>query len=152
MNRIAGYLSTHGVPENGCFIFASADDIRIVEPPVKLCQDSYRWGKSFDYEKLNELMGPQERVGLLSINMKGATVSVKEGDFVRIIQRFSSGIPGQHNQGGQSQQRFLRAHGEAVKAYVRRVKAYMNGVNVNRWKLTGNKFLVAELDSFGGND
>jgi peptide subunit release factor 1 (eRF1) len=55
----------------------------------------------------------------------------------------SSGIPSQHKKGGQSQQRFLRKHQEAVKSYVRKIEKKIHGLKPLEY--TGNKFLIEIL-------
>ena len=60
------------------------------------------------------------------------------------MKTITSGIPSQHNQGGQSQQRFLRKHQEAVKRFVRNIEKATRGMEV---KHIGNKYLIRMLDS-----
>lgn len=53
--------------------------------------------------------------------MNEANIIEKIGDTVIHKKTITSGIPSQHGKGGQSQQRFLRKHQEAVKSFVKRV-------------------------------
>lgn len=80
---------------------------------------------------------------VVDIHIDRADVIHKIGNSVLYKETIQSGIPSQHNQGGQSQQRFLRAHQEAVKSFLKRIKKETKGMSVT---YVGNEFMVKLLE------
>ena len=80
---------------------------------------------------------------VVEIHIDRAEITHKVGRSTLYKETIQSGIPSQHNQGGQSQQRFLRAHQEAVKSFLKRIKKETKGMSVT---YTGNSFMVKLLE------
>ncbi len=105
---------------NGYFVFASHKDVWLLEPSNKNINDDYYCGKRFLTEYLQE--SEREPVGLIRLSTKEAIFYQDYGGYVEKISIHASGIPSDHNQGGQSQNRFHRKRQEAIKAFLKRIR------------------------------
>jgi len=112
-------------------IFAAHDGLWTITPDVPLTKNHYWCGKTFR----TDLIPPNiKAVYIADISAKEATLKKKLGDYEEIIAHLTSGIASQHKKGGQSQQRFLRKHQEAIKAFNKRVKEKMATYDVE-WEV-----------------
>ena len=80
---------------------------------------------------------------VVDVHIKETEIRQMVGNSVISKIVVSSGIPGSHNQGGQSQQRFLRKHMEAVKAYTKHIKKKIAGLEPIEF--TGNRLMIQFL-------
>ncbi|MEM1535113.1 MAG: peptide chain release factor aRF-1 [Candidatus Pacearchaeota archaeon] len=118
-------------PENGLAIFAGnvsreegKPDLRVwaIEPPFPLSTKLYHCDQNFFLEPLKEMLEQRkERIGLLVIDKKEATLGLLEGKNIKRLLYLSSGIPSKIRAGGQSAARFERLREEATKEFYRRV-------------------------------
>ena len=146
LKKIDGLLSVVKNPKNGIIIFASNDLLWTFEPELPLCVNFYECGKKFRTDEIIDSFKNKERIGLVEISLKEAIISQKQGVYKQVRYIITSGLPSQHNQGGQSQQRFLRKFWEEVGQYCKRVKEYMNKVDVERWEISGNERLITLIE------
>jgi len=72
-----------------------------VTPIQPLKTRIYRCDQEFVVEPLKEMTQIQEVYGLLVIERKEATIGLLEGTRIKVIQKFTSGIPGKVRAGGQ---------------------------------------------------
>jgi peptide subunit release factor 1 (eRF1) len=80
---------------------------------------------------------------VVDLHIDRADILYKVGASILYKNTISSGIPSQHNQGGQSQQRFLRKHQEAVKRFLKRVAKETKDMSCTH---TGNNNLINMLN------
>ena len=126
----------------GAFVFGAPDGAWILEPDAPLSRNFYRCGKTWDVEHYIELCGDHPKIGVVDLHLKEAKIYLEIAESRQLKHVITSGIPGAHNQGGQSQQRFLRAHSSAVKTFLGRVMKEMRELKVDRWEYTGNRLLT----------
>ena len=112
-------------------IFAAYDCIWTVVPEVPLTKNHYWCGKTFRTDFIQTNI---KAVYIADISIKEATLKKRLGDYLEVLEHITSGIPSQHGKGGQSQQRFLRKHQQAIKAFSKRVKVKMNSYDV-QWEV-----------------
>jgi peptide chain release factor subunit 1 len=114
-------------------------DIRLWEyiPARPLNVRIYRCDKDFIIEPLKEMLEVQEVYGLLAIDRQEATIGVLEGKNIKVIRKFTSGVPGKVRAGGQSSQRFHRITEGLAKEFFRRVAEAMKEIFFDMPKLKG---------------
>jgi len=117
-------------PANGLAVFCGnisenegQSDIQLwaVEPPQPVNIKMYRCDQVFLTEPLEDLLEAKEVYGLIVIDRQDATFGVLEGKNIRHLRNLTSGAPGKHGAGGQSQGRYERAIEEIIKDYYKRV-------------------------------
>jgi peptide chain release factor subunit 1 len=137
---------TKQTPPNGIAIYSGnisdkegVQDIQIwaYEPPQPLRTRLYRCDQTFVLDPLKEMLEVKEVFGLLAIDRKEATIGVLEGKQIRVIQSFTSGVPGKVKAGGQSSQRFHRITEGLAKEFFRRVAEAMKEIFFDMPKLKG---------------
>jgi len=90
-------------------------------------------------------MEPKEKIGKLYISTKEAKIFVIDGDFEDLKFRLTSGIGGKHGKGGQSAARFSRKREEEILHFFKRVKKYMNLLEVETWVFEGDKEIIKKF-------
>ncbi|HLC31484.1 MAG TPA: peptide chain release factor aRF-1 [Candidatus Nanoarchaeia archaeon] len=133
-------------PKNGLAVYCGnisekegVQDIKIwaFEPPKPLNVRIYRCDKLFVIEPLQEMLDVDEVFGLLVIDRQEATIGILEGQQIKVLRKFSSGVPGKIRAGGQSSARFARiTEGLAIEFY-RRVSEGMKEIFFDMPKLKG---------------
>ena len=96
-------------------------------------------------EYIKKLMKPQKRIGKIRLSSKKATISIIEGEFEEIKFRLTSGIPGKHGRGGQSEGRLTRKRDEEVNAFLRKIYSRAMSLSVDRWIFKGDKETVKKF-------
>ncbi len=157
-------------PENGLVVFCGAIpvsgpgtekmEIYVVEPPEPVNVNLYRCDDHFHTDYLEETLREKEVFGLISIDVNEAAIGLLEGSRIKVLGKYTSGIPGKHRAGGQSARRFERLREMAVHQYFDRVAKHVNeeflrddvyprlrGVIVGGPGFTKNEFIEeADLD------
>ena len=72
------------------------------------------------------MLKDKKTYGLVVVGRKRATIGYINGTRIHHLKDFSSGIPGKHGAGGQSQRRFERLIQEAELLFYRRIIEFMN--------------------------
>ncbi len=108
-----------------------------VEPPKPLNTRTYRCDQTFVIEPLQEMLEVDEVYGLLVIDRQEATIGLLEGKRIKVLQSFTSGVPGKVRAGGQSSQRFHRITEGLAKDFFRRVAEAMKDHLFHLDKLKG---------------
>ncbi len=107
---IRGIKSYKQTPPNGLALFAGnvsqnegTQDIRLwaIEPPKPLKVRMYRCDQTFVTEPLRNMLQNEEVYGLLVIDRQEATIGVLEGKEIKMLRKYSSGVPGKVRAGGQ---------------------------------------------------
>ncbi len=133
-------------PPNGLCIYCGnisrkegESDIQIwlYEPPKPLNVKIYRCDQVFVLDPLIEMAGVEEVYGLLVIDRQEAMIGLLEGSQIKVLQKFSSGVPGKIRAGGQSSQRFHRITEGLAKEFFRRVADEMKKIFFDMPKLKG---------------
>jgi peptide chain release factor subunit 1 len=125
-------------PENGLVIFCGAIpqngvgsekiETYVLEPPEPITLYYYRCDQRFHIEPLEEMLKERDTYGIVTIDGNEATIATLRGRSLEIIKSATSGLPGKHDAGGQSQRRFERNRESEVNEYYKRVGGYINDV------------------------
>lgn len=137
INFLQKYAQKHGnkSPENGMAIFSGNTtgeegktniELYWVEPPEPIESRMYRCDQEFLLDPLKKAMEISEKVGLITLDAKEATVATLKGKNIDIASNLTSGVWGKHSKGGQSAQRFERLREKALDQFLKRVAELAN--------------------------
>jgi len=98
----------------------------IFEPPEAIKTYTYHCNSEFYLEPLQEMLEEKETYGLAVLDRKEATIALLHGKRIDIIKTLTSGVPGKHKAGGQSQRRFDRLIDLAAHEFQKRIGNHMN--------------------------
>ena len=98
----------------------------VFEPPEPVQTYTYHCDSQFFLEPLEEILEDKEIYGLAVIDRKEATIAVMKGKRVDIVKTLTSGVPGKHKAGGQSQRRFDRLIELAAHEFLKRIGDHIN--------------------------
>ncbi len=122
------------VPENGLIIFCGyvsrgipGDEkleVHLIVPPEPLNIYLYRCDSRFHIEPLKELLAERDFYGIIVIDRQEATFAILKGKRLEIVEHITSGVPGKHDAGGQSQRRFERVIEQMAHEFYKRVAEY----------------------------
>ena len=98
----------------------------VFEPPEPVQTYTYHCDSQFFLEPLEEILEDKEIYGLAVIDRKEATIAIMKGKRVDIVKTLTSGVPGKHKAGGQSQRRFDRLIELAAHEFLKRIGEHMN--------------------------
>ncbi len=126
-------------PENGLAIFCGAIpkmnlrgtekiELTLLVPPYPLKTFMYRCGDTFDLSPLEKMLAVEGSYGFLLIDHKEAVVAILRGMNLQVIKKYTSGAPGKHSAGGQSQRRFERLREKIIKEYYVRVASHATNI------------------------
>lgn len=169
LRRIINFLQKYSQknegrsPDNGMAIFSGnvsdeegKTDVKLywVEPPEPIESRLYRCDQEFLLDPLREAIETSEKVGLIVVDAKEATVATLKGKHLDIASNMKSSVWGKHSKGGQSAQRFERLRDKALKQFLKKVAELANRAFANDEDLrvilvggpgpTKNRFLKEE--------
>ena len=98
----------------------------ILEPPEPITTYWYKCNNEFFLEPLEEIIAERDTYGLAVVDRKEATIATLRGKKVNILTHITSGVPGKHKAGGQSQRRFDRVIDLAAHEFKKRIGEHMN--------------------------
>jgi peptide chain release factor subunit 1 len=98
----------------------------VFEPPEPVQTYTYHCDSQFFLEPLQEILEDKEVYGLAVLDRKEATVALLRGKRIEIVKTMTSGVPGKHKAGGQSQRRFDRLIDLAAHEFKKRIGDHMN--------------------------
>lgn len=98
----------------------------VFEPPEPVQTYIYHCNSEFYLEPLQEILAEKDIYGLAVIDRKEATIAVLRGKRIDIVKHLTSGVPGKHKAGGQSQRRFDRLIDLAAHEFKKRIGEHMN--------------------------
>lgn len=98
----------------------------VFEPPETVQTYIYHCNSEFYLEPLQEILQEKDIYGLAVIDRKEATIAVLRGKRIDIVKHLTSGVPGKHKAGGQSQRRFDRLIDLAAHEFKKRIGDHMN--------------------------
>jgi peptide chain release factor subunit 1 len=98
----------------------------VFEPPEPVQTYTYHCDSQFFLEPLQEILEEKEVYGLAVLDRKEATIALLKGKRIDIVKTLTSGVPGKHKAGGQSQRRFDRLIDLAAHEFKKRIGDHMN--------------------------
>jgi peptide chain release factor subunit 1 len=98
----------------------------VFEPPEPVQTYVYHCNSEFYLEPLQEILEEKDIYGLAVIDRKEATIAILRGKRIDIVKNLTSGVPGKHKAGGQSQRRFDRLIDLAAHEFKKRIGDHMN--------------------------
>lgn len=123
-------------PENGLVLFVGMIpkggpgtekmETYVFEPPEPITTYWYQCNNEFFLEPLEHMIEEHETYGLAVVDRKEATIATLKGKKVTILNHLTSGVPGKHKAGGQSQRRFDRVIDLAAHEFKKRIGDHMN--------------------------
>lgn len=98
----------------------------VFEPPEPIKTYTYHCNSEFYLEPLEDMLADKDVYGLAVLDRKEATIAVLKGKRIDIVKTLTSGVPGKHKAGGQSQRRFDRLIELAAHEFLKRIGDHMN--------------------------
>lgn len=109
----------------------------VFEPPEPVQTYIYHCDSQFFLEPLKEIIAEKDIYGLAVIDRKEATIAILRGKRIDIVKNLTSGVPGKHKAGGQSQRRFDRLIELAAHEFLKRIGDHMNEAFLSMEDLKG---------------
>ena len=123
-------------PENGLVLFVGMIpkggpgtekmEKYIIEPPEPIVTYWYKCNNEFFLEPLEYMIEERDTYGLAVVDRKEATIATLKGKKVNIVGKLTSGVPGKHKAGGQSQRRFDRVIEDEAREFLKRIAKRIN--------------------------
>ena len=98
----------------------------IIEPPEPVTTYWYKCNNEFFLEPLEYMIEERDTYGVAVIDRREATIASMKGKKINILTHITSGVPGKHKAGGQSQRRFDRVIEQAAHEFLKRIGDHMN--------------------------
>jgi len=98
----------------------------IIEPPEPVQTYIYHCDSTFFLKPLEEIIEDKDVYGLAVIDRKEATIAILRGKRIDVVKNLTSGVPGKHKAGGQSQRRFDRLIDLAAHEFLKRIGNHIN--------------------------
>ena len=98
----------------------------VMEPPEPVTTYWYKCNNEFFLEPLELMIEERDVYGVAVIDRKEATFATLKGKKETILGHLTSGVPGKHKAGGQSQRRFDRVIEDAAREFLKRIGTHMN--------------------------
>lgn len=123
-------------PENGLVLFVGMIpkggpgtekmEKYILEPPEPVTTYWYKCNNEFFVEPLEFMIEERDVYGVAVIDRNEATYATLKGKKETILGHLTSGVPGKHKAGGQSQRRFDRVIEDLAHQFLKRIGEHMN--------------------------
>ncbi len=98
----------------------------ILEPPEPVTTYWYKCNNEFFVEPLEHMIEERDVYGVAVIDRNEATYATLKGKKETILGHLTSGVPGKHKAGGQSQRRFDRVIEDLAHQFLKRIGDHMN--------------------------
>ena len=98
----------------------------IIEPPEAVTTYWYKCNNEFFLEPLEYMIEEHDVYGVAVIDRNEATYATLKGKKETILGHLTSGVPGKHKAGGQSQRRFDRVIEDLAHQFLKRIGDHMN--------------------------
>ena len=98
----------------------------VFEPPEPIQTYWYICDNVFYLEPLEEMIETKEVYGIVVLDRKESTIATLKGKKIEILKHLTSGVPGKHKAGGQSQRRFDRVIDLAAHEFKKRIGDHVN--------------------------
>ena len=123
-------------PENGIVLFVGMIpkggpgtekmEKYILEPPEPVTTYWYKCNNEFFLEPLEYMIEERDTYGLAVVDRKEATIATLKGKKITLVGHLTSGVPGKHKAGGQSQRRFDRVIEDEAREFLKRIARRIN--------------------------
>ena len=123
-------------PENGLVLFVGMIprggpgtekmETYVLTPPEPITTYWYKCNNEFFLEPLEYIAEAKETYGLAVVDRNEATIATLKGKRTQILAHLTSGVPGKHKAGGQSQRRFDRVIDQLAHEFKKRIGEHMN--------------------------
>ncbi|WP_405294203.1 peptide chain release factor aRF-1 [Methanobrevibacter sp.] len=123
-------------PENGLVLFVGMIpkggpgtekmEKYVLEPPEPVQTYWYKCNNEFFLEPLEYMIEEHDVYGVAVIDRNEATYATLKGKKETILGHLTSGVPGKHKAGGQSQRRFDRVIEDLAHQFLKRIGDHMN--------------------------
>ena len=123
-------------PENGLVLFVGMIpkggpgtekmEKYVLEPPEPVVTYWYKCNNEFFVEPLEHMIEERDVYGVAVIDRNEATYATLKGKRETILGHLTSGVPGKHKAGGQSQRRFDRVIEDLAHQFLKRIGDHMN--------------------------
>jgi peptide chain release factor subunit 1 len=124
------------IPDNGLVLFVGAIpqtgpgtekmEVYLFEPPEHLNVYRYLCSSEFWIDPLLDMLTEKEAFGLIAISRNVAAIATLRGSRLTIATSMTSGIPGKHRAGGQSQRRYERVIEQLAHEFMIRIGEAVN--------------------------
>lgn len=121
-------------PDTGLIIFcgyvsrgAPGDEkleVHLIVPPEPIRIYLYRCDSKFYIGPLKEFIIERDFYGIIVMDRQEATFAILKGNRLEIVEHITSGVPGKHDAGGQSQRRFERVIEQMAHEFYKRIAEY----------------------------
>ena len=98
----------------------------VFEPPETVQTYIYHCDSQFFIDPLKQIIEYKEVYGAVVLDRKEATIATVRGKRLDIVKTLTSGVPGKHKAGGQSQRRFDRVIELAAHEFLKRIGRYVD--------------------------
>ena len=98
----------------------------VFEPPEPVQTYIYHCDSQFFLDPLKQIIEYKEVYGVLVLDRKEATIATLRGKRIDIVKTLTSGVPGKHKAGGQSQRRFDRVIEDEAHKFLKRIGQHSN--------------------------
>ena len=98
----------------------------VFEPPETVQTYIYHCDSQFFIEPLKQIIEYKEVYGAVVLDRKEATIATVRGKRIDVVKTLTSGVPGKHKAGGQSQRRFDRVIELAAHEFLKRIGRYVD--------------------------
>ncbi|MDO5814738.1 MAG: peptide chain release factor aRF-1 [Methanobrevibacter sp.] len=123
-------------PENGLVLFVGMIpkggpgtekmEKYVLEPPEPVQTYWYKCNNEFFLEPLEYMIEEHDVYGVAVIDRNEATYATLKGKRETVLGHLTSGVPGKHKAGGQSQRRFDRVIEDLAHQFLKRIGDHMN--------------------------
>jgi len=114
------------IPQNG--VGSERIETYVIEPLDPTPIYYYRCDQRFHLEPLMDMLKEKSTYGFIIIDGSEATIATLKGMQLKIVKELTSGLPGKHRAGGQSQRRFERLREAETNEYFKRVGNHINDI------------------------
>ncbi|MEM2144008.1 MAG: peptide chain release factor aRF-1 [Candidatus Jordarchaeaceae archaeon] len=101
-------------------------ELTTIVPPEPIKIYKYHCDNKFFLDPLKEMLVEKDTYGLIVIDRSEADFAILKGNHLEILKKITSGAPGKHHAGGQSQRRFERLIEQAGHEFFKRAGEYAN--------------------------
>ncbi|WXG40749.1 MAG: peptide chain release factor aRF-1 [Candidatus Freyarchaeum deiterrae] len=101
-------------------------EMTTIVPPEPIKIYKYHCDNQFFLDPLKEMLAEKETYALIVIDRSEADFAMLKGSHLDILKKITSGAPGKHDAGGQSQRRFERLIEQAGHEFFKRAGDYAN--------------------------
>ena len=98
----------------------------VIEPPEEIQTYRYICDSTFFLEPLEDMIASKEVYGIAVIDRNEATIATLKGKRINVVANLTSGVPGKHKAGGQSQRRFDRVIDQLAHEFLKRIGTHMD--------------------------